>query len=322
MGSGFDPLSRGQTYRRERDRAGGSAERPPHGAGLRALNSPRPDPMHWVTVILAGLLALAPGAHAFESGAGIAAAYQEQVDRRLAVPAQERQRYAGLLAAQLRKVDLSGLQSQYFVLVDRNPHVQAVMIYWMSPSGEYFFVGASPASTGRPGEFEHFQTPVGVFEHSIANFDFRSEGTKNSKGIRGYGEKGMRVYDFGWQRAQRGWGAGGESAMRLQIHSTDPDLLERQVGSPQSKGCIRIPATLNAFIDRYGLLDADYEWAMVEGKNIWVLRPDREATPWSGRYLVIVDSQSKRRPDWARHRPESRDSPVSERPYSSGLPGD
>jgi hypothetical protein len=254
----------------------------------------------WGAAVLAGLLALQASAHVFESGTALARVYEDEVDRRLTLPVEEQQRYAELLAAEIEQVGFSGLQSQYFVLVDRNPNVQAAMIYWKSVSGEYSFIGASPASTGRPGEFEHFQTPVGVFEHSIANFDFRSEGTKNALGIRGYGEKGMRVYDFGWQRAKRGWGNGGESAMRLQMHSTDPELLERQVGSPQSKGCIRIPATLNVFIDRYGLLDADYEWAMLEGKNIWVLRPDREPTPWSGRYLVIVDSQRARRPDWAR----------------------
>jgi hypothetical protein len=253
-----------------------------------------------MAALLAGLLAMHANARVFENGTAPARLYEEEVDRRLALPAKEQQHYAGLLAAQIEQAGLFGLQSQYFVLVDRNPNVQAAMIYWKSASGEYFFIGASPASTGRPGEFEHFQTPTGIFEHAIANFDFRSEGTKNAMGIRGYGEKGMRVYDFGWQQAQRGWGRGGESAMRLQMHSTDPDLLERQVGSPQSKGCIRIPATLNVFIDRYGLLDADYEWATLEGKNIWVLRPDREPTPWSGRYLVIVDSQRVERPDWAR----------------------
>jgi len=252
-----------------------------------------------VAAVLAGLLTLQASAGEVESGTVLAPVYEEEVDRRLTLPVEEQQRYAGLLAAEIEQAGFSRFQSQYFVLVDRNPHVQAIMIYWTSASGEYF-IGASPASTGRPGEFEHFQTPVGVFEHSTANFDFRSEGTKNSIGIRGYGEKGMRVYDFGWQQAKRGWGKGGESAMRLQMHSTDPDLLERQVGSPQSKGCIRIPATLNVFIDRYGLLDADYEWATLEGKNIWVLRPDREPTPWSGRYLVIVDSQRTKRPDWSR----------------------
>jgi len=251
-------------------------------------------------VVLAGLLVLQAGADEFESGAALAPAFEREVDRRLQPPVEEQRRYAALLAAELARAGLSNLPPQFFVLVDRSPRVQAVMIFWQSETLAYHFVGASPASTGRPGEFEHFQTPVGVFEHTIANFDFRSEGTPNVLGIRGYGAKGMRVYDFGWQQATRGWGKGGESPMRLQMHSTDPDLLERQIGRPQSKGCIRIPATLNVFIDQYGLLDADYEWAMLEGKSIWVLRPGRQPTPWSGRYLVIVDSQREQRPDWAR----------------------
>jgi len=46
-------------------------------------------------------------------------------------------------------------------------------------------VGAAPVSTGLPGRFEHFTTPLGVFEHSLANPDFRAEGTKNQFGIRG-----------------------------------------------------------------------------------------------------------------------------------------
>lgn len=176
------------------------------------------------------------------------------------------------------------------------------MIYRRSAEGGWFLVGASPVSTGRPGQYDHFQTPVGVFEHTVENFDFRAEGTRNKLGVRGYGAKGMRVHDFGWQEAKRGWGKGGESRMRPQMHSTDPDLLERQIGTPQSKGCIRIPATFNAFIDRYGILDADYEWAQLASYNVWVLRADRDPTPWSGRYLVIVDSARRQRPDWARSR--------------------
>ena len=102
---------------------------------------------------------------------------------------------------------------------------------------------------------------LGVFAHSLDNPDFRAEGTLNSNGIRGYGAKGMRVFDFGWQRVPKGWGDGAVSEMRLQMHATDPDLLERRLGSAQSKGCIRIPATLNRFLDRHGVLDADYERA-------------------------------------------------------------
>jgi hypothetical protein len=83
------------------------------------------------------------------------------------------------------------------------------------------------------------------------------------------------------------------------MHATDPGLLENKLGTPQSKGCIRIPATLNAFIDHYGILDGDYEKAMGEGMTFWVLPRTREATPWSGRFLVVVDTGRTKRPAWA-----------------------
>ena len=66
-----------------------------------------------------------------------------------------------------------------------------------------------------------------------------------------------------------------------------------------SSGCIRISASLNQFVDKYDLLDADYEAAMERGVQFWVLRPDRTPTPWSGRYLVVVESERSRRPAWA-----------------------
>ena len=138
-----------------------------------------------------------------------------------------------------------------------------------------------------------------IFEHTIANPDFRAEGTRNENGILGYGRRGMRVYDFGWQQAERGWGFGGEATMRLQMHATDPELLEIRLGTIQSKGCIRIPATLNTFIDRHAILDADYEQATAPGQTFWVLSKTREPTPWSGRYLVIVDTESTSRPPWS-----------------------
>jgi len=241
-----------------------------------------------------------------ETGTGLAALYEAQVDRRLELPEAERRFYAARLAAALFDVGLYALPPEYFVLVDQDPRVQAIMVYWLSPAREFEFVGASPCSTGRPGQYEHFYTPTGVFEHTVANLDFRAEGTKNAQGIRGYGMKGMRVYDFGWVQGERGWGRPAQSSMRLQIHSTDPDLLEPRLGLPHSKGCIRIPATLNQFLDRYGILDADYEHAMAEGKTFWVLRPDREPTPWSGRYLVVIDSNRSERPGWASVPPARR----------------
>ena len=63
--------------------------------------------------------------------------------------------------------------------------------------GWFFGGGAAPVSTGLPGCCEHFLTPLGVFDHSLANPDFRAEGTKNKLGFRGYGRKGLRIYDPG-----------------------------------------------------------------------------------------------------------------------------
>jgi hypothetical protein len=109
----------------------------------------------------------------------------------------------------------------------------------------------------------------------------------------------MRIYDFGWLNAPKGWGNGKLSVMRFQLHSTDPEILEPRLGSVQSKGCIRIPAAMNTFIDHYGILDANYERAMAGGKRFWVLTPNREPTPWSGHYLVVVDTKRKERPVWS-----------------------
>jgi len=245
-------------------------------------------------ILLLAALALdvmSPRPLELRSGSELSELFAGEVEPRLELSERERGDYAQRLSRSLLAAGLANLPPQYLVLVDVAPKAQAVMIYWKSDQGQLHFIGASPASTGKPGEFEHFRTPTGVFEHSIDNPDFRAEGTKNEYGVRGYGVKGMRVYDFGWQEAQRGWGLGGESPMRLQMHATDPDMLEPRVGTPQSKGCIRIPATLDVFIDRHGLLDADYERAAAQGKHMWILRPDRKPTPWSGRYLVIVDSE-------------------------------
>ncbi len=234
-----------------------------------------------------------------KEGPELAALFASQVDRRLEVPVEEQSHYAELLREALANGRQPFPVSQYVVLVDRSPAVQAMLIYWISDSAAFHFIGASPVSTGKPGQFEYFETPPGVFDHTINNPDFRAEGTKNKFGVCGYGQKGMRVYDFGWISAPRGWGDGHEGTMRLQMHATDPTWLEPSLGTVRSKGCIRIPATLNTFIDRYGLLDADYERAMILGKKFFVILPTREPTPWSGRYLVVVDSKRLERPPWS-----------------------
>lgn len=242
-------------------------------------------------------LGTGPGAQAADPSPD-ASDFEREVNLRLEVPAQEQEAYAGLLQAALAQAGVDAA-AQYFVLVDRSANVQAGILFWRSPEGAWRFIGASPVATGIPGGFEHFLTPLGVFEHSLANPDFRAEGTRNALGICGYGRKGMRVYDFGWVDARRTWGSRSMGRLRLQMHATDSQRLEPLLGRRHSKGCIRIPATLDLFIDRYGLLDADYEAAVRAGHPQWVLRPDRQPTAWPGRWLVVVESSRGMRPDWA-----------------------
>ncbi|MDD5057720.1 MAG: murein L,D-transpeptidase [Sideroxydans sp.] len=258
--------------------------------------------MKKILPVIVLLLALSFVPSYAEDGKYLAIAFQSQVDRKLNVPQEAQARYAQLLEAALKNAGTQIAASQYILVLDRNPNVQAIFLYWLDAQAAFnrpYFIGASPASSGMRGEYDHFITPTGVFDHSLDNKDFRAEGTYNGFGIRGYGRRGMRVFDFGWVMAERAWGRGGQSPMRLLMHATDPDRLEKHLGKTNSKGCVRIPATLDNFIDRYGLLDAEYEQALAGEKKLWVLRPDRIPTQWSGRYLVIVDSGSLSRPEWS-----------------------
>lgn len=209
-----------------------------------------------LTLLPAGISA----AHAADAAPALSQAFASEVDRRLEVPAAAQRAYAWRLQKALAHDGHADLARQYVVLVDRAPAVQALFLFWRAEKGQpWRLVGASPVSTGMPGQYEHFITPVGVFDHTPDTMDYRAEGTVNDNGIRGYGRKGMRVYDLGWQEAERGWGKPARSKMRFQMHATDPDRLEWLLGERHSKGCVRIPGTLNVFLDKHGVLDAEYE---------------------------------------------------------------
>lgn len=226
--------------------------------------------------------------------------YAQTVTRRLAIPPCAQALYAQLLDTALANAQTPGIANEFVVVVDRNPFVQALLLMFReAPSNPWQLIGASPVSTGMPGRYDHFITPLGVFRHMPDNMDFRAEGTLNDNGIRGYGTRDQRIYDLGWTQAQRGWGSHATSQIRLQMHSTDPDRLESLLGMRHSKGCIRIPSALNTFLDHYGILDADYDARSLQGHDFWVLKSDREASRWAGRYIVIVDSGATRRPAWS-----------------------
>jgi hypothetical protein len=251
-------------------------------------------------LVLAGVLLLGHTAWAADAAMlELDAQFARQVDHRLELPLSDQGLYIGLAQQALAQAQHQQLPAQTFLMVDRNPHIQAAFLLLLTPAGDWHWVGATAVSTGKPGSFEHFITPRGVFAHSPDNPDYRAAGTYNENHIRGYGVRNMRVFDFGWQMAERGWGDGGSSPMRLAVHATDPERLEARLGSIASEGCIRIPASLNHFLDHYGVLDADYEAALSEGKTLRALLPDRQTLPWAGRYLIVIDSEATERPLWS-----------------------
>lgn len=178
--------------------------------------------------------------------------------------------------------------SQYFLLVDRNPEKQVVLLAFLdSVSREMVIVGASKTSTGNPKRRGFYETPVGVFKNAPANMSYRALGTKNDKGWRGLGAKGSRVWDLGWQTTVRQDGSPIE--IRLLVHATDPNFGEPRLGKRDSKGCVRISATLNRFLDHYSILDALYEG---NGKAQYVLPKNRESQGFGGSLVVVVDSSA------------------------------
>jgi hypothetical protein len=181
---------------------------------------------------------------------------------------------------------------QLLVVVDRNPTVQQLRIILARRDALWQVIGGSKVSTGQAGRRAYFITPVGVFLHTDGILDYRALGTFNENHIRGLGLKGMRVWDFGWQTAERGWRVERDEAeIRLLMHATDPDYLEQRLGRPASQGCVRIPATMNRFLDVHGVLDADYERAARDDSRFRAILPaQREPTALAGNALVVVDS--------------------------------
>lgn len=234
----------------------------------------------------------AVGASADAEFARLQASLAQEVPARVTDTPEDEQRWTALAQRAIAGRGHTIRRPQLVVVVDRNPAIQQMRIVLAQPSGPWRSLGGTTVSTGQEGRRGYFISPTGVFLHTDAILDWRAEGTFNANGIRGLGLKGMRVWDFGWQTAERGWeDEGRESTIRLLVHATDPDTLEQRLGRPASKGCIRMPGPMNVFLDRHGILDVDYEAAAkADPRYDAVLRPDRTPTPLAGNMLVIVDS--------------------------------
>ena len=183
---------------------------------------------------------------------------------------------------------------QVLVVVDRNPGVQRLALIAALPGDaeDWQVIGVTKISSGTTGRKYYYITPTGVFANTSDILGYRALGTKNEHGIKGNGVKDMRVWDFGWQWAEKGWLPSREKGqIRLEMHATDPVYLEPRLGHTASEGCVRIPAALNIFIDKHVLIDAEYERAAaIDRRFSALLRKDRNQSPLAGSLLVVVDS--------------------------------
>lgn len=212
-------------------------------------------------------------------------------------PAGDDAAWTAAARAELARSAITLDRPQLVVVVDRAPKAQDLRIMLADPSGDpsrpWRTIGAGKVSTGQCERRGYFITPTGVFQHTDGILDYRAEGTVNEQGIRGLGIKGMRVWDFGWQMAEPGWGTDrAPREIRLQMHATDPAYLEQRLGRPASKGCIRVSTAMNRFLDIHGVLDADYERAAPADPRIAaVLRPERTPTSLAGTLLIVIEGR-------------------------------
>ncbi|MCF3637604.1 L,D-transpeptidase, partial [Komagataeibacter intermedius] len=188
-------------------------------------------------------------------------------------------------------------EEEVVLIVDRAPAVQLMWIVLTDPAAHRLLpLGMVSVSTGRPGRKEHFRTPAGIFFNDGQIYGYRAQGTKNEHGIRGNGEKGMRVWDFGWQTTEDWRRKGAVAVVRLEMHATDPTFLESRLGQADSEGCIRIPARVNSFIDRHGLLDRQLDLITQQDDPQKaravraLLGANHIPTPLEGDRVIVVDS--------------------------------
>jgi hypothetical protein len=78
------------------------------------------------------------------------------------------------------------------------------------------------------------------------------------------------------------------------MHATDPAYLARRIGRPASEGCVRVPADLNRFMDRHGVLDVDYQqMATYDAAYRAMLPGNADPMPLAGDTLVVIDSSEE-----------------------------
>jgi hypothetical protein len=143
----------------------------------------------------------------------------------------------------------------------------------------------SSVSTGLIGRFNYYETPKGWFEQLPENAGWRSQGIPGEKyGLRGYGKKDLRIWDFGWQESSGYWNEKFQKRkIRLAMHSINKKVLEPLLGEKASRGCVRIHSNANEFIDNNSILDNN----LFKSNISWLLKR-KTKTSDSGSFILII----------------------------------
>ncbi|GBR06994.1 L,D-transpeptidase [Asaia siamensis] len=270
-----------------------TVEAPPLPSAITTAKPAAPSDHPASAPIIIPPLPVVPEAQARLEASRLTVQMKKSVKRFTTYTPEIRQRFIRLARAAIASTNTPIDRPQLLMVVDRNPKVQRLCFVLAMPgNADWETLGGTPVSTGRAGRKFYYITPTGVFINTPDRLGYRALGTKNENGIRGIGAKGMRVWDMGWHNAVKGWRPDHETGdIRLEIHATDPDFLEQRLGQTASEGCIRIPATMNVFMDKNGLLDVQYEQAASYDERFRALLPkDRTPSPIAGDALVVVDS--------------------------------
>lgn len=83
-----------------------------------------------VLVALFAVFAMQRDCTEADFGTAFETLFRQQIDRRLDVPLQAQQDYARILTDALAEDGIAALTPQLVILVDRNPNVQALVLFW------------------------------------------------------------------------------------------------------------------------------------------------------------------------------------------------
>ncbi|MBC5763818.1 hypothetical protein [Ramlibacter albus] len=215
---------------------------------------------HFVLGALASAVLPRPAAAAeIRTPSELAELFRREVIQKLDVPRSEALLYGSMTEMQLPEGWQGGNAPQYLLAVDKNVNIQVAFLYWRLMPGHYQLVGAAPASTGALPANE---TPDGVFERTSS--------------------AAVRELEFMTRRPSFVAGRMQQCEVRLCARAADSAAIGH-LGQPHSDGCVLLPPSMLAFVERHGVLDAT--------------RPTPKL-PYPGRVMVVIDSERVDRPEW------------------------